>query len=452
MRSAALEKDWTKGSIAGNLWSLSWPIMITSSLTMIGPFVDQMWVGKLGAASVAGVGVSGMVVQIVNFLTMGIFGGLRTMVARFMGAGDTRGANHVMQQAFVLGAGFSMVMAILGFLFAEQMLTVFGVAPEVVIEGAAYMRIQLIGIVTMSLLSIAQSAMQASGDAITPMKINIFYRIVHVVFVPFFIFGWWIFPKLGVSGAALTNVIAQGLGSIMGLWYLFGGRSRLRPTLINFSLDWEIILRMLKIGIPTSITGIQRTFPYLVVLSFVAPFGTYAVAGYTVTRKIANFIQNPSSSLGTSTGILAAQNLGAGQPDRAERGGWLAVRSYTVAAVIISIAVWFWAEHIVIIFNNEPGFVTVAATFLRIQIASYLCYGVTIVLSMCIEGSGDTFPVMLGTLISMWAIQIPLGYFLPKVDNLGVYGVEWAIAAALFARGAFFLVYFWNGKWKTKKV
>ena len=452
MHATALKKDWTKGSVGANLWSLSWPIMITQSLTMIGPFVDQMWVGKLGAASIAGVGVSGMVVQVVNSVTMGLFGGLRTMVARFIGAGDKDGANHVMQQAFVLGAGFSLFMAAVGLLFAEQALEVFGVEPDVASEGAAYMRIQLIGMVTMSLLSITESAMQASGDAMTPMRINIFYRLVHVVVVPFLIFGWWVFPRLGVSGAALTNVIAQGMGGILGLWFLFGGHSRLQPTLKNFKLDWSTIWRILKIGIPTSITGVQRSLPYVILLSFVAPFGTFALAGYTVTRKISNFVMNPASSLGRSTGILAGQNLGAGQPERAERGGWLAVRFYTGAAVIVSVAVWFWAEHIVIIFNSEPGFIAVAATFLRIQIASYLLYGTVVVLSMCIEGSGDTMPVMLATLISMWAVQIPLGYFLPRVPNFGAYGAEWAIAGALLARGIFFVIYFHSGRWKRKKV
>jgi len=101
-----LNRDWTQGSVIGNLWSLAWPMMITQSLTVIGPTVDMIWVGKLGAASVAGVGIAGMAVMVVNALKMGLFTGLRAMVARFVGAGDTRGANHVAQQAFVIGIAF----------------------------------------------------------------------------------------------------------------------------------------------------------------------------------------------------------------------------------------------------------------------------------------------------------------------------------------------------------
>ena len=109
-RRAALERDWTQGSIIGNLWSLSWPMIVSSSLNIIGPTIDMIWVGRLGAASIAGVGVAGMGVQLVNMAKMGLVTGVRALVARFVGAGDTASANHVAQQAFVISTGFSVVM------------------------------------------------------------------------------------------------------------------------------------------------------------------------------------------------------------------------------------------------------------------------------------------------------------------------------------------------------
>ena len=452
MGRTSLEKDWTKGSVGGNLWSLSWPILISQSLNMMGPTIDMVWVGKLGSAAVAGVGISGMVVMVVNSLTMGLFTGLRAMIARFIGAGDRDGANHVLQQAFVIGAVFSVITAAIGLFWAEEILAVFGVQPDVVAQGAAYMRIQLVGMVTMSLLRISDSSMQASGDAVTPMRIAIFYRVLHVVLVPFLIFGWWVFPELGVSGAALTNVITQGLGAAIGLWFLFGGRSRLRPTLRKFQLDGSTLWRMAKVGIPSSITGMQRFFPGLVLVWFVSPFGTFAVAAYSIMQRIDNFVRVPAASLGNSSGILAAQNIGAGQPERAERGGWLAAGAYSGLMVIVVVILWFWAEGAIGIFNTEPGLVEIAAAFLRIQLVGYLVFGVVVVLSMCVEGVGDTLPSMIVTLVTMWLVQIPLAYYLPEFTNLGVHGVQWAIVAALLVRAVFFTTYFKMGRWKRKKV
>ena len=164
MRRAALEKDWTKGSIPGNLWSLSLPIVISSSLNVLGPVIDMVWVGKLGAASIAGVGIASMAVMLVTAARMSLAVGTRAMIARFMGAGDSSSANHVAQQAFVISGSYVIVMAAIGIFLAEPILNMMGVEADVVSEGTAYMRIMFVGSVAMSFRMMAEGIMQASGD------------------------------------------------------------------------------------------------------------------------------------------------------------------------------------------------------------------------------------------------------------------------------------------------
>ena len=129
----------------------------------------------------------------------------------------------------------------------------------------------------------------------------------------------------------------------------------------------------------------------------------------------------------------------------------MAVALYTGLMVIVSIFVWFFAEKIVDIFNTDPELVKIASDFMRIQILGYLGFGLTVVLSLSIEGVGDTIPTMIGTIFSMWAIQIPLAYFLSK-SSLGVNGIQWAITIALLARAAMFTVYYMTGRWKRKVI
>jgi len=112
------ERDWTKGSIVRNLLSLSWPIIISSLLLHIGPVVDMIWVGKLGAAAVAGVGVSGIVVQVANAARGGLQTGTRAMISRFVGAGDKQGANIVAQQTVIISVAFAAIMATIGIFLA----------------------------------------------------------------------------------------------------------------------------------------------------------------------------------------------------------------------------------------------------------------------------------------------------------------------------------------------
>jgi len=451
-RRSRFDRDWTKGSIIKNLVSLGWPITVGSMLNTLGPTIDMIWVGKLGSAAVAGVGVAGMAVMMVNSARMGLNTGTRALIARFIGADDPKGANHVAQQAFVISGAFSITMAIFGIFFAEPILRLFGVEADVVKEGADYMRIMFVGSVAMSFRMMAEGIMQASGDTVTPMRLAIMFRTVHVLLCPFLIFGWWIFPELGVRGAATTNIVSQSLGLTLGLWFLFSGRTRLRLSMKNFSLDPGIIWRIVRIGIPATVTGVERSFANLLLVKFIVPFGTPAVAAHTICQRVTNFLHMPGMGLGRGAGVLAGQNLGAKLPHRAEKTSWIATGLYTGIMVVGSLVIWFYAEDIVSIFNTETEVVALTSDFLRIAIVSFLVFGIVMVLSESLNGVGDTMVPMITTLLTMWGLQVPLAYFLPKITPWGVYGVRWAIISAIVMRAIIYSTYFKAGRWKRRRV
>lgn len=451
-RRAAFGRDWTKGNIFKNLMSLSWPMVVTNTLMMLGPTIDMIWVGKLGSAAIAGVGVAGMAVQLVVVSMMGLMMGVRALIARFIGAGDMRGANQVIAQAFVIGFVFSVAMAAVGIFFAESILIWFGLEADVVREGAVYLRILFVGAVAMSFRIVSEAIMQASGDTVTPMKIAIGYRVLHIVLAPVLIFGLWIFPRMGVSGAAVTNIVSQSLGGIIGIWVLLSGRSLLRLSFRNFRLDLKIIGRVVKIGFPAFITGMQRSFSQIILMWFVVPFGTLAVAAHTINQRTELMIIMPGMSFGMGAGVLMGQNLGAGQPERAERSGWLAVAVVEGLMVIGSVFILVGAEHIIRVFNTEPGLVVLASSFLRIAVAGYVVAGFMGVFQQALSGAGDTIPPMIISLVTVWLVTLPLAYFLPIVTDLGVLGVRWAMAGGMIFPAVALTVYFKLGRWKHKRI
>ena len=446
-------RDWTKGSVIRNFLLLSWPMVVMECFYMVGQTVDMIWVGKLGAASIAGVGYASMVLMVVMSAMMGlIIVGMRAMVARFVGAGDVKAANHVAAQAFVLSAAYGAVVAITGVLFAEPILALFGLEADVIAEGAAYMRIMFAGWVVMPVWMMAFSIMQASGDTVTPMKITASIRFTHMLLDPFLIFGWWVFPHLGVSGAALANVIAQTLGMSLSLWVFFSGRTRLHLTLRDFALDLNIIWRIVKIGIPAAVMGVQRSFGILVLGRFMADFGTLAVAAHSLLRSVDMILFIPSAALASGAGVLVGQNLGARQPRRAERSAWLATGFVQVIMLIGAVAMLLWAEGIIRIFNSEPALVVLASAFLRIGAASYLVMALIIVLQQAISGAGDTVPPMIFSVAMVWLVQLPLAFYLPRITDLGVYGLRWALVVSTVIGAAAYTAYFRLGRWKRKKV
>jgi len=128
-------RDWTQGNILGNFLRLSWPMVISQTLTMAGPLVDMIWVGRLGSISIVIVGIGGIIIVLVMTMVMGLAMGTRAMVARFMGARDVRAANHVAQQSLVIGLAFSIVMAAVGVFSPRQVCTFLGWRQMLLLPG-----------------------------------------------------------------------------------------------------------------------------------------------------------------------------------------------------------------------------------------------------------------------------------------------------------------------------
>jgi len=450
-KKAAVRRDLTKGSISHNLLSLSGPIIVSEGLRVIGPTIDMIWVGKLGVASVAGVGIAGSIAIGMMVGLRGLNTGMRAMIARFVGAGDAERANSIAQQALVISSIYAVVIAMIGIFFSESVLSIFGVEADVVTEGAAYMRIILLGMVTLSFYQASEGIMQASGDAVTPMRISIIFRAFHLVFCPFLIFGWWIFPRLGVSGAAVSNVASQILGMVLGLLVLFTGRTRLRLTMKNFRLDLKIIWRIIRIGIPAASALMGRMFGRLGLMWFMAPFGTLAVAGHILVERIEVLITIPGFGFGLASGALVGQNMGAQQPGRAEKSVWIAVGLAEGIMAICTLAVLLWPGSIIRVFSPDPDLVKLTSVFLTIAAAGFLTLGFEAVLGFSLAGAGDTVPPMLITMFG-FGVQLFLAFLLPQIANLEVYGVRWAIVIGMVAGTVVYISYFRLGRWKRKKV
>jgi putative MATE family efflux protein len=305
----------------------------------------------------------------------------------------------------------------------------------------------------MSFGQLANSIMQASGDAQWPMRVTVAERIFHIILCPFLIFGWGgIFPAMGVTGAALSGVIAQGLGGAVLLWIIFSGRTRLQISLRRFKFNTNIIWRMVKIGIPSAISGIHFSIGSMIFMWFITPFGTAAVAGHNLVSRVDMFIMLPAMGLGTAAGILAAQNLGANRPDRSAKTSWIAVGWLTGVMAIFSIIIWLWAPGIVQIFSPDTELVELASLFLKIQIASYMCNGLMFVLMSVMNSVGDTLIAFIIDLVTMWGIRVPLAVILPRIAGLGIYGIRWALVADTVFSAVVFIIYFWSGRWKRKQI
>ena len=462
------QRDLTKGSIPRNLWWLAWPQIIENVLNVVDQLVDLVWAGFISASTIAGVGVAQSYKQLVMTGRMGLDTAMRAMVARSIGAGDNASANHAALQGFTISAFYSFTIAAIGFFLTVPLMRVLGLGEDIIAAGAPYLKIQFIGTGAMAFRQTSGAALLASGNAITPMKATFLTRLTHIALTPFLIFGWLGLPEMGIAGAAAADVLAQSLGASWNLRTLFLGSSRLHLTLKGYKLDLPLMARLIRIGAPASITGMERSIAQLVVVGIAAQFSTLAVAAFSLARRVENLAHLGSGGLGRASGVLVAQNLGANHPMRARLTvKWALFFVFTIGLALALLLILI-APLFVTLFSRDPDLVSIGATWIRIQSLSIVFLSAGQVFGQSFNTAGYTFAPMIVTLVSMWLIEIPLALVLtgtehtinifgevitlPTVAHLGEFGIAWAIVFAMIARTLLFIPFYKSDRWLKVKL
>jgi putative MATE family efflux protein len=381
---------------------------------------------------------------------MGLDMAMRAMVARAVGAGDLARANHVALQAFTLSGAFSVTMALIGVFFTVPLMKLVGVPDSVILAGAEYMRIQFIGSGTNAFRMMTGAALQASGDTLTPMRAATVARVLHLALSPGLIFGWWILPEMGLVGAAVGNIVAQGIASVLNFRALFTGTSRLHLTLSDYRPDPAVLWQLVRTGTPASITSAERSIAQLLLTSLVSPFGPTTLAAFALTRRIENLVMMGARGLGQGAGVLVGQNLGAGKPERARKTvAWalLFVFGMNLAVVIVLAAM---PEPFIRLFNADEELLGTAVKWLQIASLGYLFLGIGQVFQQSYNTAGDTMVPMVVTLVSIWGVQQPLAAVLPGM-GLGAYGIAWAVVIAVLVRLLIYAPYYFTDRWLRVK-
>ena len=427
-------------------------MVIMEGIWVVSQLLDMIWVGRLGPDSIAGIGIANTFLALVYSVDLGMIVGVRAMIARYTGAGDIKGANHITAQAMLFALAWGFFVMVAGTLLAGPILSLFGAEAEVLREGISYMRLMLAGWVFFEVLVFGLYSLQSAGDTVTPMVIETSMRIVHMAFCPFLVLGLWFFPHMGVAGAALSNVGAQTLGCFAIAWIIFRGRSRLKVGLKDLRFAPRTMWRLLKIGIPALMMNIQSALGSNLLMRLVVPFGTIAVAAVSLISRVEMFLTVPGMGLGTGVGVMTGQNLGAGQPKRVAKTAWVAVAFVQAFLMICCLGILLWAEELLSIFTTDTAVIQLGAVLLRISTAGYFVTSIAQIMQSCVAGAGDTIPIMIVSIMVIWIVQLPLAFFLSRFTGLGIYGIRWAMAAGTAASTIAYLVYYLSGRWKTKTI
>jgi len=325
--------------------------------------------------------------------------------------------------------------------------------PQVIAMGIPFMRIMLGTNVVIVFLFLLNGIFRGAGDAAIALRVLIIANGLNILFCPLFIFGIGPFPELGVTGAAVATVCGRGVGVIYAAWMLFGGdNGRLHVSREHWTFRPELLVSLTRLSMTAVLQFLVGTASWSALITIVAGFGTVAVAGYQIGLRVIIFVILPAVGLANAAATLVGQNLGAGQPDRAERSVWTA--GFMNAGLLGVAGLFFviFPDLVVSIFTSELGVAAYASDCLRIVGYGYAFYGLAMVMESAFNGAGDTWTPTYLNFFLFWVFEIPLAYVLANVYGYGPQGVFWAITLAFSMLAVVSALMFKRGKWKLKTV
>jgi putative MATE family efflux protein len=448
---AGTQRDFTEGSIGRAVIVLAIPMVLEVSMESLFGLVDVFFVARLGPDAVAAVGVTESLLTLIFAIALGLCMATTAMVARRIGEKDREGACVAAGQAIWLCLLVALPLGTSG-IFARELLVWMGTPAAVIEQGWGYTAVMLGGNVTILLLFLNNAIFRGAGDAVIAMRALWLANAINIVLDPCLIFGLGPFPRMGITGAAVATTIGRGVGVLYQVRALMSEHGRIALRRRHLVPRPAIMLKLARVSTGGVVQMLIATASWLGLVRALTPFGSAALAGYTLALRIIIVAILPSWGMSNAAATLVGQNLGAGKPDRAERSVWLAGFYNMIFLGLVGAGFILFAEPLVRLFTEDPAVVPIGAQCLRYVSYGYVFYAWGMVMVQAFNGAGDTVTPTLINLCCYWLWQLPLAYGLSRGAGMGPSGVFLAITISESTLAVVGLLAFRRGRWKRKSI
>lgn len=446
------EQDYTTGSIRMAIFLLAIPMMLEMVMESLFAVVDIFFVGKLGVAAVATVGLTESVITVVYAISIGLSMAATAMVARRIGEKKPKEAADTAFQAIALSSILAIVLGIIGYTQAENLLRLMGAEPEVIAAGVGYTRIIFLGNLPIMLLFLINGVFRGAGKPAIAMRALWLANGINIVLDPMLIFGYWIFPEMGIEGAAWATTIGRSVGVLYQLYHLLLKPSQIRMTKENLVFKLSTVWTLVKVGSGGMGQFLIESASWIALTRIVATSGSIAVAGWTVAIRVVIFTLLPAMGLANAATTLVGQNLGAGHPERAEASVWKAAMYNAIFLGSCSMLFILFGDQIIGLFNSDPGVLLVGKEALFVLCLGYVFFAYGMVIAQSFNGAGDTLTPTIINIMMFWVLEIPLAWYMALHLGWGASGVFWSVAMCHSLHAMVSVYIFKKGRWKLVKV
>lgn len=450
-----VELDFTQISVTKGVIMLAIPMMLEMMMESVFALVDLYFVGHLKESSFAiqTVGLTESVLTIMYSIAIGMSMAATAMVSRRIGEKNPEKAALSGAQAITVSLILTTILSVVGVIYAKEILLLMGASEESATYGKTFTQIMMGSSISIMLLFLINGIFRGAGNAAIAMKSLVVANICNIILCPVLIKGWFGFPEMGLTGAAVATATGRSIGVIYQLYHLFLGNGKIRMVLQNFLPKISIIKSLVKIATPGIFQFVIASCSWIVLARLVAVTGgDEGSAGYQTALRLMMFFMLPAWGLSNAAATLVGQNLGAGNTEKAEASVMKTVWFNVIYMAVVSLIFFLTGDYLVSFFTESEEVSSIAKTAMHIMAAGFIFYGIGMVMMNAFNGSGDTMTPTWINLFGFWLFQIPFAYALSKYFQLNETGVFIAIPVAetLITLVSFYI--FKKGKWKLKKV
>lgn len=407
--------------------TLAWPIMISMLSYTVMMVVDTLYVGQLGTAPLAGIGLATTVFYAFICFGMGTVRGMKVVVSQRTGAGDEETVRRALWQGLWVAWAIGAIAALLAPV-APIVFGLLGASDEVQGFATAYLLVRLLAApISLSLIAMG-GWFEGRGDTRTPMKATLTANGLNILIDPVLIFGWGPVPALGIAGAALATVVSVAIAVGWLGWRLHRSHpGAARPARPDLALLREIA----RFGLPMGVRGALEVSAFVVFVGMLARVGDAELAAHVIVVRVLSVSFMPGHAVGEAASVLVGHAIGGMRAELATQAWrtatWLALGVMAACGVLFAAI----PEPLIAIFGAEQAVVDVAGQLLLIAAAFQVVDALALVAQGALNGAGDTRFVMGVSVFCSWGVNLPLAWLLAIHFELGAVGAWLALTAEI---------------------
>lgn len=412
-------KWMTESPVPATAIELSLPAIVGTLITTVYNLVDTFYVGKLGTSQAAAIGVAYSIMNLSNafgFL-MGMGGGL--LIGRLLGAKKPEEANVYASTAFFFTLAASSILAAFGIIFVTPLMRAMGATETNIGYAVEYSRVLLIAFPIMSTSLVLSTIIRCEGKTLYSMIGIGTGGVLAIALAPVFIFVF----KLGVRGAALTDVVCQSISLLILLSFYLRGKSQTHLSVKNVNL--RVLPKMIKTGFPSLCRHLTYSLANIAMNFSAQPFGDSAQAAMSIIMRLLNLSQALTNGMNQGAQTLFSFNYGAKRYVRVKEIFRFILILNTCVLAVIGITEVFLARPLVTLFRDDPAVIGIAAPGVRIQALGMLLIPLSTMPNMLFQSVGESWKSSFLAFARQGLFYIPLVLLLPKV--LGILGLQCAM-------------------------